>query len=208
MIASSFIKAMFKSRWVFSITLQASAALMLQRFRGVASDHLEDRGQGVLPVPRIDTLGRVADKEVFLPLQAGRFLQFGDAHFFGSTRVHRRFVHHGGAPLHEFADTTGGADQRAEIGIVGDVDRSRHRHDDHVRFGQAGAVAGVFGMHGGRHLFVGQFARRVNAAQAGVDLGLGDVKADGAAQLAEFDHQRKPDIAEADDADCAHIHLP
>ncbi len=30
-MASSFISAMFRSRWVFSITLQASAALMLEQ---------------------------------------------------------------------------------------------------------------------------------------------------------------------------------
>ena len=76
MIASSFIRAMLRSRCVFSITLAASATLMLDArmharrdrrcrtaaatassvSRRVAGDDLDDLGQRVLLVARIDAL--------------------------------------------------------------------------------------------------------------------------------------------------------
>jgi hypothetical protein len=99
---SSLTSAMFRSRWVFSITLAASATLieagavhpgrdhaavdlghLVQRGRGVARDHLGDLGQRVHLVGRVDALGRVADEEVALPLQAGVLLQQRNAHLLG-----------------------------------------------------------------------------------------------------------------------------
>ena len=87
--ASSFISAMLRSRCVFSMTLAASATLMLEarctpavttiavdlgdaleRLGRVAGDDLHDARQRVLLVAGVDALGRVADEEVLLPLHA------------------------------------------------------------------------------------------------------------------------------------------
>ena len=118
MIASSFIKAMFRSRCVFSITLHASAAMMLlQRCTpgstivvveiarpcraspGYPGDHLDDIGQPVLAVPRVDAFRAVADEEVLLPDEPRGTLERRDADLLGGARVDGRFVDDGGARL-------------------------------------------------------------------------------------------------------------
>jgi hypothetical protein len=113
MIASSFIRAIFRSRWVFSMTLAASATLMLeaginagsdhaaihlsdslQRFRGVTGNHLDDFRQRPLLVARIDPLGRITDEEVLFPLHSGVLLDDRDADFLGCAGIDRRLENH------------------------------------------------------------------------------------------------------------------
>ncbi len=84
------------------------------------------------------------------------------------------------------------------------VDGRGHGNDDDVGFGQDGRVGRVFGVHGGRHLLVAQFARRIDAAQAAVDLALHDIKTDGAPLLAEFGNEGQTDITEANHGNSSH----
>jgi hypothetical protein len=64
----------------------------VQGLGAVAADDLEDLGQRVLLVARVDALGAVADEEVLLPLQAGFALQHRHADLFGGTWIDRRLV--------------------------------------------------------------------------------------------------------------------
>ena len=88
------------------------------------------------------------------------------------------------------------------------IHRRGHGHDDEVGLGQHARVVGIDGVLGRLHLFVGQLTRRVGAALAGLDLVLGDVKADGADLLAKFDNQRQTDVAQPDDGECLHDGVP
>ena len=104
----------------------------LQRLGVVTRNHLDDRGQAVLLVARVDPLRRVADVEVLFPLHAGVLFQHGDAHLFGGTRVDGRLIDHRRATLHVGTDDLAGRDQRREIGQACRIDRRRHGHDDHI----------------------------------------------------------------------------
>ena len=72
---------------------------LLQRRRRVARHHLHDPGQRVLLVAGVDALGRVADEEVLLPLQARVLLEQRDADLLGGAGIHGRLVDHDGAAL-------------------------------------------------------------------------------------------------------------
>jgi hypothetical protein len=102
---------------------------LLQRLGRVARDDLEDLGERVFLVAGVDALGRIADKEVLLPLQARFTLQHRDADLFGGAGVHGGLIHHDGALLHVAARAGAGADERAEVGDVRVVDRRGHGHD-------------------------------------------------------------------------------
>jgi hypothetical protein len=108
------------------------------------------------------------------------------------------------ALLQVAAGAGGAADQGLEVGDVRLVDRRGHGHDDDVGLGQHLGVGGVDGVGGLRHLGVVQFARGVGAAQAGIDLVLRDIEADGAHVLAEFDDEGQADIAQTDDRNGVH----
>ena len=97
-----------------------------------------------------------------------------------------------------------GLDQGIEVRGLEFVDRRGHGHDDDVGLGQHLGIGGVDGVGGLRHLRVVQLARGVGAAQAGVDLVLRDVEADGAHVLAEFDDEGQADIAQTDDRNGVH----
>ena len=128
MIASSFISAMLRSRWVFSMTLAASATLMLEArctpavtmllvhrrdslegLRRVAGHHLDDLRERAFLVAGIDALGRVADEEVLLPFHARMLLQDRDADLLGGAGVDGRFEHDRRAALQVPADRLGRA---------------------------------------------------------------------------------------------------
>ena len=98
---------------MFSMTLQASAALMLlaavhaglhhplvepghalQGLGRVAGHHLGDVGQAVLAVARVDALGAVADEEVALPHAPAGPLELGHADLLGGSGVDRGLVDH------------------------------------------------------------------------------------------------------------------
>jgi hypothetical protein len=111
---------------------------LLQRLGRVARDDLQDLGERVLLVARVDALGAVADEEVLLPLHARFALQHRDADLFGGAGVDGGLIDHRGALLHVAADAGGRADQRAEVGDVRFVHRRGHGHDDHVGLGQQG----------------------------------------------------------------------
>ena len=161
MSASSFISAMLRSRWVFSITLAASATLMLlarctpavmtlpyssatllERGGIVARHDLHDLGERALLVAGVDALGRVADVEILQPFHAGVLLQDRDADLLGGAGIDGRFVDDDRAALHVLADRGAGADQRREIRDVRFVDRRRHGDDDEVGLRQIGGVGG------------------------------------------------------------------
>ena len=142
---------------MFSITFAASATLMLlrgtrpastielvelgdllQRLRRVARDHLQDLGERVLLVARVDALGRVADEEVLLPAHARVRSSIGDADLFGGAGVDGRFVDDGGAALHVPADAALAPISGPEVGLVRVVDRRRHGDDDEVGLAEQG----------------------------------------------------------------------
>ena len=122
--ASSFISAMLRSRCVFSITLAASATLMLlarwtpavttaavdARRRARASPACRPTTtfmilrERVLLVARVDALGRVADEEVLLPLEARVLLEHRDADLLGHARVDGRLEDDDRAALEVLAD--------------------------------------------------------------------------------------------------------
>ena len=98
-------------------------------------------------------------------------------------------------------DRAAGADQRREVGLVGNVHGRRHGDEDEIGLAQCERVARVFGLHGERHFGIGDFARRIGAGAALGDLVGDDIEADGARAAAELDHQRQADIAQAENGD-------
>ena len=62
--------------------------------RGGAGRHLDDRGQAVLAVTRVDPLRAVTDEEVAVEDQPGDLLEDRHALLLGCTRVDRRLVDH------------------------------------------------------------------------------------------------------------------
>ena len=152
---SSFISAMLRSRWVFSMTLAASATLIddarwmpalttepytlcddIEGARVLAGDDLGDGLKPVLLVARIDALRRIADGEIAAACQARGFLQHRDAFFLGGAGIDRGLVDNDVAALQRPADDLGGAEQRGEVGLARVVDRRRHRDDEEVGLAQ------------------------------------------------------------------------
>ena len=64
--------------------------------------------QRVLLVARVDALGRVADEEVLLPVQARVLLEDRDADLLGGARIDGRLEDDDGAALHVAADRLAG----------------------------------------------------------------------------------------------------
>ena len=174
---------------------------LVEGFGVVAGDDLEDPGEGVFPVAGVDAFGGVADVEILLPLHAGVFLQHGNADFLGGAGIDGGFVDHRGARLHVPAGGFRSTDERAEVGLVGNIDRRGHGDDHEVGLGEAARIDRTFEPRGGAQVFGGNLAGGVATFAVGGDLGFGKVKADGPELLAEFDGQRQADVAEADDGD-------
>jgi len=167
----------------------------------VARHHLEDFGEGVFLVARIDAFRGVAHVKVLLPLETGLLFQNRNADFFRSAGIDRGFVDDGGALFHVLPGSGAGADQKAEVGDVGRVHRGRNGNDQKVGAGETARIGGGFESRGGAQVFARNFAGGVGELPIGVDLGLGKVEADGLELPAEFNSQRQPDVAEADDGE-------
>ena len=219
-MASSLIRAMLTSRWVFSITLAASATRMLgalwvpavmmlavQRVddvghfgRGAGGDLL-DGGQPVRFVAGVDALGAVAGEEVDVELQAREFFQHGHAVFLGGAGVDGGFVDHDVAGFQHPAHGLAGADQGREVGLLVFVDGRGHGDDEAGAGAQGFHVRGEAQVAGG-----GQLGGSVSsvwsrpACSSAMRWALMSKPDDGAA-FAEFDRQRQADVAEADDGD-------
>ena len=162
MIASSLISAMLRSRWVFSITLAASATLMLGAlwvpatmicfvelvdqfgdfWRGAGGD-LFDRRDAVQLVARVDAFGAVAGVKIDVELQAGPGFQHRHAVFFGRARdrpsIHKRRCR----PLQNLADGCRRLEQWREVGALMLVDRCRHGDDVDVARREIGEIGRV-----------------------------------------------------------------
>ena len=169
---------------------------LVQRVGRVTRHDLQNAGQGVFFVARVDALWRIPHKKILLPAQAGLALQHRDANLFGGTRVHGGLVHHRHTFFHVAAHAGARPDERPEIRYVGGVNRGRHGNNDEICLGQHGRVCGVDRVGGRAHLVVGQLTRWVNTTQAGLHLRNRDIEADGTDMFAEFDHQRQPDITQ------------
>ena len=175
---------------------------LVERGRRVARNDLENSGQRMFTVAGVDALGRIGDEEIFLPLHARFALQHRNADLFGRTRIDRRLIDNGGASLHMPADAGTGADQRAEVGNMGQINRRGHGDDDHIGLGQDGRVGAVDRVSGRTHLLVAELARRVQAALAGRDLDRREIETDGAQLFAELHHQGQAHIAQTDHRYC------
>ena len=95
-----------------------------------AGGDLDDAGQAVLLVARVDALRAVARVEVAVVDQPGFLLQDRHADFLGRARIDRGFVDHHVAALERAADAAAGRLQRAEVRPLELVDRGRHGDDD------------------------------------------------------------------------------
>ncbi len=94
------------------------------------------------------------------------------------------------------ADGLACAEERAEIGLVRVVDGRGDGHDDEVGLGQRGGVGRDLKAGGRAQLVERHFARGIDTAAIGVDLGGREIEADRAVLLAELDRERKPDVAQ------------
>ena len=91
--------------------------------------------------------------------------------------------------------------QRPEVGLVRIVDRRRHGDDDEVCGTQRRRVGRAAQAGSRSQLGAAYFASRIDAPAVGGDLGLGQIEPDCRIFLAELDGERKPDVAQPDDAD-------
>eukprot|EP01022_Parablepharisma_sp_SALTPOND_P004211 TRINITY_DN118_c1_g1_i1.p1 TRINITY_DN118_c1_g1~~TRINITY_DN118_c1_g1_i1.p1 ORF type:complete len:1598 (-),score=548.50 TRINITY_DN118_c1_g1_i1:18136-22929(-) len=180
-------------------------------FQGVlviAGDDLEDGGQGVLLVARVDALGGEADVEVLAPLQAGMLFQQGDADFFGGAGIDGGLEHHDGAALHVLAHGDAGTGQRTEVRVVRCIDRRGHGHHDVVGIGQDGRVGAHAQLRGGTQFLGAQFTGGVDELAIALDLALGEVETHGGTLFAKLHCQRKTHITQAYDCNDTHVFHP
>ena len=87
----------------------------------LAGDDLDDPVDRMLAVARIDPLGRVAEEEVAAALQARNLLDQRPANLLGDARIDGAFVDDdrlAGRDRAGSATRPGGADHRAEVGLV------------------------------------------------------------------------------------------
>ena len=112
----------------------------VQRFRRVAGDHFHDSRQRVLAVARVDSLRRIADEKVPLPLRFGLAFEDRNADLLGGARIYRRLINDG-CPLFQISpDGNAGSDQWTEIGLMSIVDRSGYSDNDDVGGAQLRSV--------------------------------------------------------------------
>ena len=149
------MNAILRSRWVFSMTLAASATLIegalwmpalhrrtvdrrddFERARVLPGHHLGDGLEAMLPVAGIDALGRIAEGEIASADEPGGAFEHRHAVFFGGAGIDRELVDHDVAPLERAADQFGRFQQQAQIGAKMLVDRRRDGDDKKIRRAQ------------------------------------------------------------------------
>ena len=216
MIASSFMSAMFKSRCVFSITLLASAALMLEqrctpgctmrsysaatfsKVSPVSPDHLYHVRQHVFTIARVDAFRRVADEKPLLPRHPRNLLQHRNAHLQwrpDTPSIRRRRWCHSSCGR----EPPCWRRRAVKVGPGRLVDRRGHGDDNDVRLAEYVRITRVFCPHRGAHGLVRNLARRVDDLSARIHPTADDIEADRARMLPELDDERQTYIAEADD---------
>ncbi len=169
-------------------------------FRRRAGGDLDDVGEAVLEVARVDALGRIAGEEVAIEGEARGLLELGHADLLGRAGIDRRFVHHHVARGEHLAYGAARGDERAEIRALRLIDRRRNGDDIEIRLAQALDVRGVGDARGSRELLLGHLARAVDAARQLVDAGRVDVEAKHGKVPRQIDGERQADIAKTDNA--------
>ena len=173
--------------------------------RSRARDDLADRGEPVRSVSGIDPFGRVSDEEVPVEDETRRAFELRNADLLGRARVDGRLVHdHRPAP-EDGADRAARGNERGEVRLPRIVHRRRDAHDVGVAPAQRRRVVRERESGGGellgRHLL-----GRVDSPGKLRDALRLAVEADDLARPREGHRQRKPDIAETDDADSGFLH--
>src|SRR5690554_5200455 len=128
-IARSLTRAMLRSRWVFSITLAASATLMLLALWVPAVITLAYSPSTKSAAAGVEALGAVAAVEIAVERQPAHLLQDRHAHFLGAAGVDRAFVDHRIARPQHLAQGFAGLAQRGQVRAPGAVDRGGHGDD-------------------------------------------------------------------------------
>src|SRR5690554_5555460 len=105
-------------------------------FRCRAGGNLEDIGNTVLLISRIDPLRAIATEKVLVKGQARDALKYWHTVFFCRTRVNSRFVNDDITLLENLSYGFAGFDQRSEIRLFMFIDWCRHSHDKHITFFQ------------------------------------------------------------------------
>ena len=120
-----------------------------RRFWRAAAVHLDDRGEFVFGVARIDALRAVAATESGSRFrddeaQAALALEDWHAHFLSGPRIHRAFLDHqgrgagalGGTRIERLAHRDADNLKRRPVWTLGTVNRSRHHHHEYSGFRQ------------------------------------------------------------------------
>ena len=81
---------------------------LFERFGIVPRNNLDDPGEAVLPVARIDAFGGIADVEILAPSHAGLLLEDRHANLFGGPWIDGRLVDYGRARFQMPADRDAG----------------------------------------------------------------------------------------------------
>ena len=172
-----------------------------------ARGHLEDAGDPVQLVARVDALGAVAAVKVAVVHQAGCLLQQWHADFLGAAGIDGGFVHHHVALFQHAADGFAGLDQWRQVRALGGINRRGHGDDVHVAGGDVGQRVGVAQFGGAGQFFGAAFAGAVVAPTQFVDPGAADVVTGRVVLLAKLHGQRQSDIAQSDDRDVSVLGL-
>jgi hypothetical protein len=171
----------------------------LQGFRVLARNHFDDALERVLVIPWIDTLGRVAELEIDVALEARAPGEERTADVFRHARVHRGFVDDHTARLEHARDRLRGAQHRREIRHVVRVDRGGYGDDEEGGFREL--------LHVRRHLEGGALELllrtlpgRVHSAAQRVNALLVDIEADRVRKpLGQRQSDREADVPQAND---------
>ena len=172
--------------------------------RRQAPDQARDRAAGAGRVTRIHAFGRVRQVKV-APGNQPRAFQLGPERTAGGARVGGRLEDDQLAGAELAADSGRGAEDRAEIGILGLVDRRRDAHEDRIGRGKVSCFARFDAQAAGEgrleRCVIDVIDRRVPADQL-ADPALIRVDAKHAAALVrEAQREGQADVAEADDGD-------
>ena len=214
------MSAMLRSRWVFSITLAASATLMLgarwipawmmrpyasATRSSVAASCPETtfvmRGRVCSRSPGLMRSGEYASWKSTPARRPGRPLERGPADVLGDAGVDRRLVDDHRSSPEDRPDHLRGSDECRQVGPIVIVDRGGYRHHEERAVGQVLWRRG----EAERRLAQGGLVHLPRPVPPLLELtyaAVVDVEPDGAIEVAgELDGDRQADVPEPDDSD-------
>lgn len=170
----------------------------LRRFGGGAGGDLENPGQRVFPVPRIDPFGTVSAEEIPVEAKSAVSFQDGNALLLGAAGEDGAFIDDDRAGMHRFPDRFAGQTERPQVGGVVFVHRRRNGHNEHIPVAQFLRISGAPQAFCRAERLRRDFQSRINALPEFFQTAFLDVESDRVVIFSEFRCEGESDVAESD----------